>query len=436
MEKFTLNILKILTQKDDSINTIKEILWAIKDFTKVDYATVKMKEDYLSEGKHLTCANNDSTKEFTIQYTPCYKINSICVNVLKGNIDKRLKCFTNNGSFWTNDAISFFSKNKNIEHIECDACQSRGYRSILIIPLRIDNKIIAILQLCDVEKNFFTKERVALFEGLAESMSIAINRKLNLERLAKNTRILRESTKELRKSNKELEQFAYITSHDLQEPLRVVASYCQLIKEFIEENCQKDLTSEEKEEIDKYIGFTIDATYRMKALIQDLLEFSRVGRVDNSYSMVNLNNVLKDILNDFEITTKEYNINIECQNLPQIPIKERRIGQVFHNLISNAIKFRKENVLTKIKIGYEEKENEYIFFVSDNGVGINNKYLDRIFGLFKRLYTRQEYPGTGIGLALVKKIVENHKGRIWVESEIDKGSTFYFTIPRGEILEN
>jgi len=245
-----------------------------------------------------------------------------------------------------------------------------------------------------------------------------------------------ESARELKASNEELEQFAYIASHDLQEPLRVVSTYCQLIDIFTTTNCTEGMEEEKKKELKRYIDFTKDATNRMRFLIKDLLEFSRVGRADDNYEMVDIDRIIKDAISDFDVAIKEYNAIIEYTDMPIIMAKRRRIGQVFHNLISNAIKFRSDKNII-IEIDVEERKNDWLFSVSDNGMGIDDKQQERVFGIFKRLHSREEYPGTGIGLALVKKIIENHGGEIWLESSIDEGSTFFFTIPKSwEIIKS
>lgn len=239
-----------------------------------------------------------------------------------------------------------------------------------------------------------------------------------------------EAARELKSSNEELEQFAYVASHDLQEPLRVVSTYCQLIEMFIENHCADNMDVEIKKELERYIDFTIDATSRMSYLIKDLLEFSRVGRLSDNYVMIDINNVIKNVIKDFDIAIKEHKVTIEYEDMPIIMGKKRRIGQVFHNIVSNAIKFRSKDRDVVISVGCEEKKNDWLFSISDNAIGIEENYQDRVFGIFKRLHSREEYPGTGIGLALVKKIVENHGGEIWVKSKKDVGSTFFFTIPK------
>jgi PAS domain S-box-containing protein len=245
-----------------------------------------------------------------------------------------------------------------------------------------------------------------------------------------------EAAKELESSNHELEQFAYVASHDLQEPLRVVSTYCQLIEMFVKENCHTFMDSVKKDELKQYLDFTSDATNRMRFLIKDILEFSKVGRMSERYEMVDLNHTVKNVIKDFDISIKETNATIICADMPTIMGRKRRIGQIFHNIISNAIKFRSPDRDAEILVDFEERKNDWLFSISDNGIGIASEQKERIFGIFKRLHSRDEYPGTGIGLALVKKILDNHGGEIWVESELGVGSVFSFIIPKSwEIIK-
>lgn len=235
---------------------------------------------------------------------------------------------------------------------------------------------------------------------------------------------MKEVADELQHSNQELEQFAYVASHDLQEPLRVVSNYCEMLRDKCKDCSKKD------EETEKWITYTIDATIRMKNLIKELLDFSRVGRKDKPFEKADINKIIKNAVNDFKVLIAETNAVIEVEdNFPVINCIEFRIGQLFHNLISNAIKFRGKKI-PNINISFCEEGEHYLFCVKDNGIGISSKYFDRIFGIFKRLYSRDEYPGTGIGLALCKKIVETHNGTIWVDSHVNKGASFYFTLPK------
>jgi len=227
---------------------------------------------------------------------------------------------------------------------------------------------------------------------------------------------------ELRNRNQELEQFAYVASHDLQEPLRVVSNYCEMLSDKCKTCPRRDKDTE------KWLEYITEAIDRMKNLIRELLDFSRVGRKDKSFESCNIGDIIEDVKDDFKILIKETDAVIKVEeNMPSINCIEFRIRQLFYNLISNAIKFRGKKK-PHIDISFYKEDDEYVFCVKDNGIGISPKYFDRIFGIFKRLYSREEYPGTGIGLALCKKIVETHNGRIWVDSKENKGASFYFTL--------
>ncbi len=229
---------------------------------------------------------------------------------------------------------------------------------------------------------------------------------------------------ELQQSNEELEQFAYIASHDLQEPLRAVFSYCQLLKE-------KEYDSVD-EESKKYLDYIIDSSLRMKILIKELLDYSRVGRKDKPFEKIKIEELLQEVLNDFEVLIQETGAKVIMESkLPEMFAIRFRIKQLLHNIISNSLKFRSDKKpVIRISCCETEDSHYWLFSVKDNGIGIDKKYYHRIFGVFKRLYSREEYPGTGIGLALCKKIVERHGGRIWVESEVNKGTCIYFTIAK------
>lgn len=229
---------------------------------------------------------------------------------------------------------------------------------------------------------------------------------------------LKQKSMELLRSNEELEQFAYVASHDLQEPLRMVNSYVQLLSDRYKDKLDKDAND--------FIAFAIDGSNRMRNLIQSLLEYSRVNR-DITFEQIDLNKLMETVLHDLQDSINENNAVIKIDKLPTVVGDNILLGQLFQNLISNAIKFRsKEN--PEIIISGKKVKNEYHFFVKDNGIGISKEYLDKIFVIFKRLNSKEKYPGTGIGLAICKKIVERFGGRIWVESEAGKGSTFFFTL--------
>ncbi len=226
---------------------------------------------------------------------------------------------------------------------------------------------------------------------------------------------------ELRRSNDELQQFAFITSHDLQEPLRTMGSYAGLLKRRYGGQLGPDA--------DEFIDYMVAGATRMRQMIIGLLDYARVGSHGKEFKTFNAEKSLKIALINLECSIKENNAQITYDTLPEIYGDEDQISKVFLNLISNAIKFKNPHEPPKIHISAKKGENEYIFSVSDNSIGMEQEYTDKIFEIFKRLHAIGEYEGAGIGLAIVKRIIDRHNGRVWAKSKIGKGSTFYFTMP-------
>jgi PAS domain S-box-containing protein len=230
---------------------------------------------------------------------------------------------------------------------------------------------------------------------------------------------------ELKRSNNDLQEFAYVASHDLQEPLRMVASYVQLLARRYRGKLDKDA--------DEFINYAVEGAKRMQQLISDLLQWSRLGTRGKPFEETNLEDVFNRATANLKVAIDETNAKITRSFLPTLFCDDVQLSQLFQNLIHNSIKYRSDKT-PEIQISVTKKNKFYEFAFSDNGIGIDPRYKERIFVIFQRLHTREEYKGTGIGLALCKKIVERHGGKIWVESQPGQGSTFYFTIPDG--LEN
>ena len=212
----------------------------------------------------------------------------------------------------------------------------------------------------------------------------------------------------------------YVASHDLQEPLRNVASCLQMLEKKYKDRLGADA--------DQYIHYAVESAVRMQALILDLLAYSRVGTVSNLLEPTDCEQILNEATKNLSSAITDADATITHDPLPMIHADQTQLLQVFQNLIGNAIKFRRDE-RPHVHLGAVQDNSEWIFSVKDNGIGIESRHLDRIFVIFQRLHNRSQYVGTGLGLAIVKKVVERHGGRIWVESEPGMGSTFYFTIP-------
>jgi light-regulated signal transduction histidine kinase (bacteriophytochrome) len=247
---------------------------------------------------------------------------------------------------------------------------------------------------------------------------LGINTDITEHKQAEEQVILR--TEELAKSNADLKQFAYVASHDLREPLRMITSFLQLL-----ERRYKDQLDEEAKE---YIGFAVDGALRLDDMIKDLLEYSRITRIERCYSNVNFEEVLDHTLTNLDALIEEKNAMITHDPLPSIFADEHLMLRLFQNLLSNAIKYHGEEP-PRVHVSAIKEGEVYVFSVKDNGIGMDSKYLEKIFTIFKRLHKKDEYEGTGIGLSIAQKIVHRHGGEIWAESNLGKGSTFYFTLP-------
>jgi len=241
-----------------------------------------------------------------------------------------------------------------------------------------------------------------------------------MERLQRTAFELRRNVSNLERSNQDLQHFAYAASHDLQEPLRAVAGYCQLL--------QLSVKDELNAEAQEFVHNAIEGTKRMQTLIRDLLAYSRISTSEDSFNSVDCNQLLRDVLSNLDASINDAQVVVNCMEMPTISADVRQLRQLFLNLIGNAIKYRGDRP-PEIHITAERKQREWLFAVIDNGIGVDQRYQERVFAIFQRLHTQDEYPGTGIGLAICKRVVERHAGRIWVESEMGQGSSFYFTIP-------
>ncbi|TBR19721.1 MAG: HAMP domain-containing sensor histidine kinase [Chitinophagaceae bacterium] len=255
---------------------------------------------------------------------------------------------------------------------------------------------------------------------LADSFNILLQKiqQQTVELIEKNKKIF-QNNKELAVVNSELQQFVYVASHDFQEPLRTIINFVELLNKSLDQNHNEDVAV--------YLKYIEDATTKMQRLIHELLDFSRIGK-ETPLEKVDCNKVLEDVKNLLGLKIKESKAIIHHTQLPIIKASEVEMRQLFMNLITNAIKYQKKDNIPKIEISSQEQQHEFLFTVADNGIGIEAPYLERVFIIFQRLHKASEYPGTGIGLAACKKIVEKYNGKIWVDSKKGEGSSFHFTI--------
>jgi len=266
----------------------------------------------------------------------------------------------------------------------------------------------------------FNKKRKAI--RMIGSLEDITERKVNEQRLKELNIQINKRVEELALSNAELEQFAYIASHDLQEPLRMITRFLSEIQRKYDDK----LDDKGKE----YIHYAVDGAHRMRNLILDLLEYSKVGKFDQEIEEIDLNTLIEEVTTYNEAFIKESKAVIKWDNLPTINNRKTPLQLVFQNLIGNALKYHKTAIAPEIMITHEDMGNQWLFSVSDNGIGIDPMFNEKIFVIFQRLHAKNEYSGTGIGLAMCKKIIEGQGGRIWLKSEEGQGSTFYFTVSK------
>jgi PAS domain S-box-containing protein len=287
--------------------------------------------------------------------------------------------------------------------------------SVLAVPVLSKEKILGILSVSKRPKHSYDQTHLRLLESIANMTGIAVDRAVLYEdTVAKSL--------EIENRNKELDDFTYVVSHDLKEPLITIEGYSKIVL--------KDYQEKIDEEGRGYLTAVVHSTSRMKSLIDDLLTLSRLGRLVAAPRLVSVKAILADVLHDFEFTLREKNAVVSVPDgLPEVTYDGTQLGMVFRNLISNAIKFN-PGPEPRVQVGMKEEDNEFVFSVADNGIGIEKQHFDKIFIIFQRLHRSEEYQGTGAGLTIVKRIVERHHGRIWVESEVGEGATFYFTVPK------
>jgi light-regulated signal transduction histidine kinase (bacteriophytochrome) len=282
----------------------------------------------------------------------------------------------------------------------------------LVVPVMRGERIVAVLGVGNKPVEYGDKD-VEMVSLLADFSWEVVERKRVEE-------ALEVSAEELARSNRDLEQFAYAVSHDLQEPLRMVSGFLSLL----EQRCGDDLDDKGRE----FIGYAVDGAERMQAMIQGLLDLSRVTTRGRELAPVDCEIVLAQTLRDLQLAIEDSGATVTHDPLPKVWADGVQLGQVLQNLVGNALKFRSE-APPRVHISAERQDDRWQFCVRDNGLGVDPARAERIFGVFERLHTRDQYPGLGLGLAISKRIIERHGGRIWVEPQAGSGSAFCFTIP-------
>ncbi|VVB64131.1 Methanogenesis regulatory histidine kinase FilI [uncultured archaeon] len=445
------DILKIANNNVDQVPLLRGAVDYLKNFSHCTAVGIRL----LDEAGNIPYQAYDGFSQSFYELESPLSIKSdqcMCINVIKGDVDSKLPFYTDGGSFYMNGTTRFLATvSEEDKGRTRNVCNQVGYESVALVPIRFEERIFGLIQLSDPRENMVPLDMVEVVEKIAMQLGTAIVRvkaqqalkesevelriardeleqrvqertaelsKASVELEARAAELVKK-TEDLARSNSELEQFAYVASHDLQEPLRMITSKVQLLSRRYDGILDKDA--------DDFIAYAVDGTKRMQQLINDLLAYSRVGTRGKPPAPTDFEDVFREAMANLRMAAEEAGAVVTHDQLPTANADRLQMVQLFQNLIGNAIKFRGKDV-PRVHVSARPVEENWVFSVMDNGIGIDPQFHDRIFTIFQRLHGREEYPGTGIGLAVSKKIVERHGGRIWLESELGKGTTFYFTV--------
>lgn len=402
------HFLEIANWHTEMTSLLQEFVVEVQNFTGAAAVGLRILDE---EGNIPYQAYEGFSREFYELESPLSTKSDqcMCINVIKGVTDPNLPFYTEGGSFYMNGTTRFLASLSEEEKGRTrNECNRFGYESVALVPIRLGERMLGLMHVADPHENMFPLEIVKALEGVAMQVGIAIQRV--------------RSEEEIRKKNEELEAFVYMVSHDLKNPVVSIQGFCSSIL--------KNQRDELNEKTLFYLQRVQANASLMASLLEDLVELSRIGRIEDKKTEISVQEVIKSVWAGVSTSLATQDVEFVCpENLPQVVYPEKRLYQIFSNLLSNAVKFKSENKIPQVEIGYQENKDNYTFFVRDNGIGIEQKYHNKIFDVFSQL-RETESEGTGMGLAIVKKIVEANLGKVWVESQKGAGSTFYFTIPK------
>ncbi len=425
-QNVTSSLLELFARKDSRKTYLDSAVRVISDWSGCEFVGIRVRD---SEGNIPYESYVGFDDDFLALENALHldRDKCVCIRAIVQYPQKQeMKFMTAGGSFYCNDSLAFLNsltekQKKNYR----GNCIKWGFKSISVIPVRYRGEVLGAIHLADFGENMVLASKVQFIETtIAPLIGEAVQR-FNAEAELESYRqhleeMVKQRTEELARSNRDLEQFAYVASHDLQEPLRAVGGFVGLLKMQLQ-----DLLDAKQLE---YMNFATDGVTRMQSLINGLLEYSRVGRGKVKPEQTDSKTCLEHAVAHLRAGIKETGAKVAADDLPTVHADSVQLVQLFQNLVGNAIKFRGDQA-PLVHISAARQDDCWQFAVADNGIGIEPQYTERIFQIFQRLHTREKYPGTGIGLAICKKIVEHRGGKIWVESQPEKGSTFYFTIP-------
>ena len=353
-----------------------------------------------------------------------FLLDCMCGNIINGKFDSSLPFFTKKGSFWSNNTTVLLASTteEDLQSGTRNYCNSCGYESVALIPIKIKDKRIGLIQLNDMRTGMFSEDLIEYIEMIGEQIGLAVDNAYQYQQILDQKNQLDITLNELDAANKELEAFSYSVSHDLRAPLRAIDGFSKIFLE--------DYTDKLDDEGKRVLNVIRSNTNKMGTLIDDILEFSRIGRKEMRMSDINMEGLAENVFKELKLTTPNRKLKFNIKSLLSAFADYSMIRIVLVNLISNAVKFTKTQEIPIIEIGSHEEDGENVYYVKDNGSGFDMKYVYKLFGVFQRLHSSEEFEGTGVGLALVKRIIDKHGGRVWADGEVNEGATFYFTLPK------
>ena len=422
-------ILRILNDISTMDDSTKLILSAIKGETGFDavgirlrkgedfpyYMSLGFSEDFIRAESSLCTRAEEGKLIRDGQQNPV--LACMCGTVLRGRTKASLPFFTQRGSFWTNCTTELLASTTGEERQAGtrNRCHAEGYESVALIPLCSGNEIVGLLQLNDRRPNRLTRGSVEFLEGLGASIGIAmLRRQMEKE--------LEDRTVQLENANKDLESFSYSVTHDLRAPLRAIEGYSRMLL--------KRKEAQFDEETKRQFNLIRKNTAEMGQLIEDILAFSRLGKQEVVVSRIDMEGLVRETWEALCTINPDRQLSLRIDSLLPGAGDGTLIRQVLTNLLSNAIKYTGNRDTALIEVGCRAVDNENIYHVKDNGAGFDMEYYGKLFGVFQRLHTAEEFQGTGVGLAIVQKIIHRHGGRVWAEGKVGEGATFYFTLKK------
>lgn len=426
--------LRILNRGGDLLPLVSETLRLIRDASGLEAVGMRLRlgedcpyfaqegfsEEFLRQENRLCWRGHDGSIVRDAQGRAV--LECTCGVVLSGQIDPRMSCFTEGGSFWTNAshellALAPEADPRTNPH---NRCIHDGYESVGLFPVRSGGEIIGLLQLNGRKSGRFTPELIAFYENLAQNMGLGLQRAMAEQALQKAHAQLQEHARRLEETNKELEGFAYTISHDLRAPLRAMNGFANMIL--------NDYGPSIGEEGKRRLSVIAQNTIKMGRLIDDLLAFSSAGRTEMTVSMIDMNSLMAEVVETLKTSCLKAKPRIHVAALPGAQGDTRLIRQVFANLLDNAVKFSRRSPEPRVEVGSFEQDGRQVYFVKDNGVGFDMKYRHKLFRVFTRLVNERDFEGTGVGLAIVHRLVTRHGGQVWAEAKPGEGATFFFTL--------